>query len=399
MVAHLRAALAAAPDDLALRLHLASALLASDAGAALSEAQRVLAAEPTNTLALQVAAQAADGSGRPEAADGYRRLLAALGPEPQPVAAGPGADSPTDDAFDSFLREVLAEDARRRVTLDDVAGLDDVKAHLQSSFLGPMRQPELREAFATSLRGGLLLYGPPGCGKTFLARAVAGELGARFLSIGLHDVLDMWLGNSEKNLHAVFEEARRVAPCVLFLDEVDALGQRRSNLSQSAGRNVVVQLLSELDSIAGDNDGVFVLAATNAPWDLDPALRRPGRLDRTLLVLPPDEHARGAVLRTHLRGRPVADDVDLEQLASATDGFSGADLRLVCDAAARAALARSVDLGRVEPIGHADLAHAVAELRPSAAAWFDSARGHALFANRSGDYDELLEWMQRHGRT
>lgn len=406
VVEHLRAALAADPDNVAIRLHLASALLETDATAALAEAQRVLATAPVNALALQIAAQAAALAGRPDVASGYRRLLAALdaGPAPEPmaepvaVAAGPDP-GPADDAFDAFLREVLAEDARRRVTLDDVAGLDAVKAHLESTFLGPMREPELRAAFATSLRGGLLLYGPPGCGKTFLARAIAGELGARFLSIGLHDVLDMWLGNSEKNLHAVFEEARRAAPCVLFLDEVDALGQKRSHLSQSAGRNVVVQLLSELDSMTDDNDGVFVLAATNAPWDLDPALRRPGRLDRTLLVLPPDEAARAAVLRTHLRGRPVADDVDLERLAARTEGFSGADLHLVCDAAARTALARSVEAGAVAPIDDADLAAAAAELRPSTAAWFDGARGHVLFANRSGEYDELLDWMQRHGRA
>src|SRR5438445_103058 len=138
-----------------------------------------------------------------------------------------------------------------------------------------------------------------------------------------HDVLDMWLGKSEQNLHAIFETARRHAPCVLFLDEVDALGLKRSNLSHSAGRNVVVQLLSELDSTRSDNEGLFVLGATNQPWDLDPALRRPGRFDRSLLVLPPDEPARAAILAYHLRDPPVAADLDIERLAKRTDGYSG----------------------------------------------------------------------------
>src|SRR5439155_6627579 len=197
---------------------------------------------------------------------------------PQPLAVEPHGG----DEFDAFLRELVEETAgdneRPDVTLADVGGLDHVKRQLQTSFLGPMRNPKLRRMYGKSLRGGLLLYGPPGCGKTFLARAVAGELHAHFFAIGLHDVLDMWLGKSEQNLHNVFESARRNTPCVLFLDEVDALGMKRSNLSHSAGRNVVVQLLSELDSTRDDNEGVFVLGATNQPWDIDPALRRPERL-------------------------------------------------------------------------------------------------------------------------
>lgn len=400
---YLRRVLERDPGNTVIRLQLAGALVDDAPHEALAEAQRVLAGDPTDELALRLAAQAAANAGEQATAEGYRRLISALRGQgdPVPVEAGPtDAVSPTsdedEDEFDTFLREVLAEDAATRVTLDDVGGLDEVKRRLEASFLGPMRNPELREAFGTTLRGGLLLYGPPGCGKTFLARAVAGELGARFVSVGLHDVLDMWMGNSEKNLHAVFDEARRLAPCVLFLDEVDALGQKRSHLSHSAGRNVVVQLLSELDSLTHDNDGLFVLGATNAPWDLDPALRRPGRFDRTLLVLPPDAGAREAILRYHLAFRPVADDVDLAAVAARTEGFSGADLRLVCETAAESALAESVEAAEVRSIVQDRLDDAVAATRPSTVPWFHNARNFALFANTSGDYDELLAWMRDH---
>ncbi|MGE5719397.1 MAG: ATP-binding protein, partial [Nocardioidaceae bacterium] len=215
------------------------------------------------------------------------------------------------------------------ITLADVGGLAEVKRRLELSFLAPMRNPELRAQFGKSLRGGLLLWGPPGCGKTFIARALAGELAANFYEVGLSDVLDMYVGSSERNLHSVFDAARRNRPCLLFFDEIDALGQKRSHLRHggSAMRGVVNQMLAELDGASSDNEGIFVLAASNHPWDVDSALLRPGRFDRTVLVLPPDPGAREAILRFHLRGRP-AEPLDLRSLAKSTEGFSGADLAL-----------------------------------------------------------------------
>lgn len=198
-----------------------------------------------------------------------------------------------------------------------MAGLDHVKRRLELSLFAQIRNPEMRKYYGRSMRDGLLLYGPPGCGKTFIARAAAGELAASFLAVGLHDVLDMDLGESERKLHELFETARRTAPCVLFIDEIDALGWKRSLQRRSAARDVVNQLLAEMDSVASANEGVFILAATNHPWDVDTALRRPGRFDRTIFVAPPDERARKAILAFHMRER-TPDAVDLGAVTNRT---------------------------------------------------------------------------------
>ena len=272
--------------------------------------------------------------------------------------------------------------------------MTEVKQRLEAAFLAPMRNPDLRRLYGKSLRGGLLLYGPPGCGKTFIARAVAGELGARFIAVSFADIIDMFVGQSERNIHELFEIARRNAPCVLFLDEVDAIGQKRSQLRHTPMRSAVNQLLLELDDVSGNNEGVFLLAATNHPWDVDSALRRPGRFDRTLLVLPPDAAAREGVFRYHLKDRPVA-GIDLAKLAKQTDGYSGADIAYVCETAAERALMDSVRRGEPRMIGTPDLEAAITEVRPSLGSWFDTARNVALFANEGGTYDDLAAYLRK----
>ena len=284
---------------------------------------------------------------------------------------------------------------RAGVRLADVGGMTEVKNRLEASFLAPLRNPELRRLYGKSLRGGLLLYGPPGTGKTFIARAIAGEMGAGFLSVTISDILDHYIGNSEANLHNVFQQARDHAPCVLFLDELDAIGMKRSLSRNSSMRSTVNQLLEELDGVGSNNEGVYLLAATNAPWDIDPALRRPGRLDRTLLVLPPDEPARAAILHTHLRERPV-EGIDLQALARVTDGLTGADLSHVCDSAAEKALLDSVRTGRPRLMNMQDMDAALKEVRPSTGPWFETARAVVEYSDASGEYEDLRKWMKRH---
>jgi AAA+ superfamily predicted ATPase len=432
----LRAAVTAMPDDVPLRLHLATLLLqAGQRDEAVRHLGAVLQRDPGNAAALGLLAgagnwpphSATERNVPPPAPRPDSVMPGKPGPDHQPLgeAPVPGASPPADDLaatapFDwsqaeDELRDVLpqmfvedGEDAssagieeafafsaeRAGLTLADVAGMAEVKARLEAAFLAPMRNPELRKLYHKSLRGGLLLYGPPGCGKTFVARAVAGELGARFITVSFADLIDRYVGQSERNIHHLFEVARRSAPCVLFLDEVDAIGQKRSQLRNTPMRSAVNQLLLELDDVASDNTGVFLLAATNHPWDVDSALRRPGRFDRTLLVLPPDGPAREGVFRYHLRERPVA-GVNLGKLAKLTDGYSGADIAHICETAAEHALLDSVRQGEPRLIGQADLEAAAGEVRPSLGTWFDTARNVALFANEGGAYDDLAAYLRK----
>jgi SpoVK/Ycf46/Vps4 family AAA+-type ATPase len=427
IITALLAATQADPNDVPLRTHLAL-LLARDGhhAEALEHFTAVLGREPANLEALKGAAEAAAACGDAARAEAYQRLHRALSgePEPQPPIARPSDSPPAPTSTESYdWNELLRhrpDDATRdpaapeRVpqrrehagdddpgvevehssfTLADVAGMQAVKQRLELAFLAPMRNPEYMRMYGKSLRGGLLLYGPPGCGKTFIARALAGELGAKFISVGMADVLDMWLGESEKRLQRIFDIARRNAPAVLFFDEIDALGQKRSHLRHSAGRNIVNQLLAEMDSLGANNDGVFILGATNHPWDVDTALRRPGRFDRLMLVLPPDEPARSATLTYHLRTRP-AEGVDVRWLASRTAEYSGADLAHLCESAAELGMAEAIRSGRPRPMTLDHFKKAMKEVRPSTRPWFEMARNYALFANDGGVYDELLEYLR-----
>jgi AAA+ superfamily predicted ATPase len=443
----LRRAVEAMPDDVPLRLHLATLLLrGGERDEAVRQLGAVLQRDPGNATALGLLREGhapPGAAGQPLAGAAGQPPLGATGQPPagttdisaersvvRPPATGP-ARSPGEAARDRSpqydwsqaedeLRDVLPAmfigdvpgagsdsapasagveantyDAEHAgLTLADVAGMTEVKQRLEAAFLAPMRNPDLRRLYGKSLRGGLLLYGPPGCGKTFIARAVAGELGAKFIAVSFADIIDMFVGQSERNIHELFEIARRNAPCVLFLDEVDAIGQKRSQLRHTPMRSAVNQLLLELDDISGNNEGVFLLAATNHPWDVDSALRRPGRFDRTLLVLPPDAAAREEVFRYHLRERPVA-GIDLARLARQTDGYSGADIAHVCETAAERALMDSVRRGEPRMIGLGDLEAAIGEVKPSLGAWFDTARNVALFANEGGTYDDLAAYLRK----
>jgi SpoVK/Ycf46/Vps4 family AAA+-type ATPase len=282
---------------------------------------------------------------------------------------------------------------RPRTTFAQVGGMDSVKEDIRMRIILPLEKPDMFAAYGQKAGGGVLLYGPPGCGKTHLARATAGEVKAGFLSVGINDVLDSYIGQSEKNIHDLFSTARSQQPCVLFFDEVDAIAASRRDLRHSAGRQTINQFLAELDGIEqGANDGLLVLAATNAPWHLDSAFLRPGRFDRIIFVPPPDAAARAAILRILLAGKPTS-DIDHSQVAKRTDGFSGADLTAVVERAVQEKLKEALRGGQQVPILTANLLDAAKIVKPSTKDWFATARNHAVYANEGGIYDDVLTYL------
>jgi transitional endoplasmic reticulum ATPase len=308
--------------------------------------------------------------------------------EPQKVTAT--GWSPSEEEDDAGAEN--AEVEKPTLTFAEVGGMDTVKEEIRMKIIHPLKNPQLFQAYGKKIGGGVLLYGPPGCGKTLLSRATAGEIKAAFLSVGIHHILDMYLGNSEKQLHELFETARRHAPAVLFFDEVDALAADRNDLKRSAGRTLINQFLAEMDGNVGNNDGLLILGATNAPWHLDPAFRRPGRFDRILFVPPPDEAARQSIIEVMAKGKPT-DRLDARAVARKTKDFSGADLKAVFDLAIERSLARAMTEGRVIPLGTDDFLRAAKDVKPSSRAWFESAKNYAIYSNQSGFYDDVLEFL------
>ncbi len=279
------------------------------------------------------------------------------------------------------------------INFNDVGGMESVKKEIDLKIIKPLLHPELYKAYGKKAGGGILVYGPPGCGKTYLAKATAGQVHAKFINVGLNDILDMWIGNSEKNLHEIFELARRNTPCVLFFDEIDALGASRSDMKQSSGRHLINQFLQELDGIDNNNDGILILGATNTPWNLDPAFRRPGRFDRIVFVPPPDQSSREAIIRLKLKDKPVT-AVDYAQLAKRTENYSGADIDAIIDIAIEFKIEASFTDGIPKPLSTIDLTDAIKKHKASTQEWFATAKNFALFANDSGLYDDILTYLK-----
>ncbi len=251
----------------------------------------------------------------------------------------------------SALREVLLEVPN--VRWDDIGGLEDVKEELREAVEWPLKYPEAFMGLGITPPKGILLYGPPGTGKTLLAKAVANESEANFIAIKGPEVLSKWVGESEKNIREIFRKARQAAPTVIFIDEIDAIAPRRGTDVNRVTDRLINQLLTEMDGIQ-ENSGVVVIGATNRPDIIDPALLRPGRFDRLILVPAPDEKARLEIFKVHTRNVPLAEDVRLEELAKRTEGYTGADIEAVVREAAMLAMRRALQEGIIRPGMKAD---------------------------------------------
>ena len=301
-----------------------------------------------------------------------------------------------DDTNESDVVHLL-QPQTERVTFADVGGLETVKKQIRRRIITPFQKPALFERFKRKAGGGILMYGPPGCGKTLLARATAGECGAEFMNIEISDILDMYIGESERKLHAVFEQARQRVPAVLFFDEVEALGGKRAYSRDSSSSKLVSQFLSELDGFAQNNKGVLILAATNVPWSVDPAFRRPGRFDRVLFVPPPDKVARHSILQHLLEDRPTDPNIDVAKLVTLTNRCSGADLSDLINTAVDEAVEASIDQGQEVPVNWAHVKAALQQSKPTTLEWLTTARNYARYANEAGQYDEVLDFLKKHG--
>jgi transitional endoplasmic reticulum ATPase len=335
---------------------------------------------------------------RPAVKDNALEKLVGLSGRTPATASGSSTEkerwpNDEDDNDDELSAERLMDEVSRpAVSFADVGGMEEVKEEIRMKIIYPLQNRDLFRAYGKKLGGGVLLYGPPGCGKTLISQATAGEIRSNFISVALHQILDLYIGNSEKNLHQLFQLARDHAPAILFFDEVDALAADRKDLRESGMRTLINQFLAEMDGNVANNEGILILGATNAPWHLDAAFRRPGRFDRIIFIPPPDEDARIAIIELMAKEKPV-ERLDVALLARKTKGFSGADIKAMFDVTTEQALSRAMREGRVVPLTTEDLLQTARDLRPSAKAWFESAKNYALYANQSGFYDDVLSFL------
>lgn len=408
--AALEAALLKAPFDVALRLRYAQALLdaagneearhqfelcaQADASARplLGQARAWLAAGD----AVRAGALYAQARGR----EGFEVIVALEQPvAPQEPAAERG-QRPRLGLVEASgeIREVSVEPAEIEqetpARFADVAGLDDLIKSLRLQIIEPFRNPGLFARFRKSAGGGVMLYGPPGCGKTLIARALAGEAGGTFISVGVSEVVSMWFGESEEQLADVFARARAQRPCVLFFDELDALAFSRAKASSEHSRRIVNEFLTQLDGVLSQNRDVLVLAASNMPWDVDSAMKRSGRFARQVFVPPPDQAARVHMFKLKLEGVP-SEGLEIEALAKATPFYSGADIEGLIDLAKERVIAHAIDTGVERPLRQQDLLQAVQEYAASTLEWLRTARNLVRYGG-DGGYRELEQYLKLH---
>ena len=402
----LERALLANPFSAELRSQYAQLLLEQgEAQTALGQFELILKQSPTDAAAQVGAALSLLGLGREsEALQRYAAARNAPGFESDPtLEARMEKAKPAQPVRLSVVQGGRADNVttlslpptRERIRFVDIAGLEDLKRTVRLQIIEPFLKPGIFAKFKKRAGGGVLLYGPPGCGKTMMARAVATECNAEFISVGISDVLNMWIGESERQLAALFDKARHSRPCVLFFDEIDALAYARSKANSEHTRQVVNEFLAQLDGFGADNQGVLILAATNMPWDVDSAMKRPGRFSRSVFVPPPDIEARQKIIELKLTGVPH-ENIDSRAIASSTPHFSGADVEGVVELAKDFVLEEYVSNGSERPIQQQDVERAAKDMQASTLDWLRTARNLVKYAGADASYGDVEKYLKTH---
>lgn len=265
----------------------------------------------------------------------------------------------------SGRRKLPIPQQANKITWDMIGGYEDVKKEIRDYLELPLKNRELAKRYGLKLPNGILLFGPPGCGKSMMMKALASETGINFIYVNISDIMSKWYGESENRLKELFNNARRNAPCILFFDEIDTIGvKRESHTGDSVTPRLLSLMLSEIDGINSD-DGVIIVGSTNVPQLLDKALLRAGRFDKLIYIGPPDKKARKEILQIHCKGKPLADDVDFDKLAELTERYSGADLGNLCQEVSRIVAVESLEKGVERKITMNDFIEAIKRYRPS----------------------------------
>lgn len=296
--------------------------------------------------------------------------------------------SPADDNVVSIHH--LSEEITR---FNDIAGLEAVKKTLKLQIIEPFKNPEIFKKFGKKAGGGVLLYGPPGCGKTMLARAVANECNATFIPVAISDILDKYVGESEANLRLIFEKARYSTPTVLFFDELDALAYARGKSQSDYSRTLVNEFLNQLDGMGHDNSDILFLAASNMPWDIDSAMKRPGRFSRQIFIPPPDETARAYLLEHKLEKLPLA-KIDLKKINQQLTNFSGADIDGLVEVLRELTVERYIESGQEQALTMKDFNQVLKSVNSSTNDWLTTARNVVKYAGSDKTYQGVELYLK-----